>query len=104
MQDAAVVANTAAISLEEVTPVGVSSSGTLAPEQVGNADVTSASTAEKRCVFVHHLEVTHVVQLHGKKKREDDHMGDGDVNRDERKRRRAKHKRIVSKTRGPCFL
>ena len=24
-------------------------------------------------------------------------MGDGDVNRDERKRRRAKHKRIVSK-------
>ncbi len=25
-------------------------------------------------------------------------MGDGDVNRDERKRRRAKHKRIVSKT------
>ena len=40
------VANTAAISLEEVTPVGVSSSGTLAPEQVGNADVTSASIAE----------------------------------------------------------
>ena len=48
--------------------------------------------------------MTHVVQLHGKKKREDDLMGDGDVNRDERKRRRAKHKRIVSKTRGPCFL
>jgi hypothetical protein len=66
-QDAAVVANTAAISLEEVTPVGVSSSATFAPEQ-----------------------------LQGKKKREDDLMGDGDVNRDERKRRRAKHKRIVS--------
>jgi hypothetical protein len=67
VQDAAVVANTAAISLEEVTPVGVSSSATFAPEQ-----------------------------LQGKKKREDDLMGDGDVNRDERKRRRAKHKRIVS--------
>ena len=61
------VANTAAISLEEVIPVGVSSSATLAPEQ-----------------------------LQGKKKREDDLMGDGDVNRDERKRRRAKHKRIVT--------
>lgn len=48
-------------------------------------------------VFVHHLCVTRVVQLQGKKKREDDLMGDGDVNRDERKRRRAKHKRIVSK-------
>lgn len=70
VKDAAVVANTAAISLEEVTPVGVSSSGTLAPEQ-----------------------------LHGKKKREDDHMGDGDVNRDERKRRRAKRKRIVKRRR-----
>ena len=61
------MANTAAISLEEVIPVGVSSSATLAPEQ-----------------------------LQGKKKREDDLMGDGDVNRDERKRRRAKHKRIVT--------
>jgi hypothetical protein len=66
-QDAAVVANTAAISLEEIIPVGVSTSATLAPEQ-----------------------------LQGKKRREDDLMGDGDVNRDERKRRRAKHKRIVS--------
>ncbi len=33
-QDAAVVANTAAISLEEIIPVGVSSSATIAPEQV----------------------------------------------------------------------
>ena len=106
VQDAAVVANTAAISLEEVTPVGVSSSGTLAPEQVGNSDVTSASIAETLRLRSSSRgdSVTHVVQLHGKKKREDDLMGDGDVNRDERKRRRAKHKRIVSKTRGPCFL
>ncbi len=35
-------------------------------------------------------------QVLGKKKREDDIMGAGDVDRDERKRRRAKHKRIVS--------
>ena len=103
MQDAAVVANSAAISLEEVTPVGVSSSGTLAPEQVGNADVTSASIAETLRLRSSSRGDTCCAAA-WQEEAEDDLMGDGDVNRDERKRRRAKHKRIVSKTRGPCFL
>jgi U3 small nucleolar RNA-associated protein MPP10 len=41
VKDALVVANTAAISLEEVIPVGVSSSATLAPEQVVDKRVAS---------------------------------------------------------------
>jgi hypothetical protein len=43
VQDAAVVANTAAISLEEITPVGMSSRATLAPEQVADDDVVLVS-------------------------------------------------------------
>lgn len=97
-QDAAVVANTAAISLEEIIPVGVSSSATIAPEQVRMTAMVMVM-AMVMIIFIHQCCFLHLgLQLQGKKKREDDLMGDGDVNRDERKRRRAKHKRIVSKT------